>query len=604
MTNSKSTPPKAQLALRIGVTGHRANRLAQADQAPLSARIRETVERIRNTVFADEKVRAVYDSEKPPLLRVISPLAEGSDRLVAHVALDMGCDLQCPLPFQRDDYAKDFASAASQAEYRDLLNQASAVFELDGSRETPEAENEAYLAVGRMVLKHCDVLIAIWDGQPPEGRGGTGQIVAEALRLQIPPIVWIKSQTPFDACYLQLDDNGNRQELSLAKLSDRVAQILLPPKPPNLSDPDLRTTYFAERQRHWTLLGPLFKVFLNLVNRGRPGTPQWRLGDFEAAARHNWQEEWQVAPDFPGAVAEQITSHYCPHYGWADQLADYYANRYRSSFLLSYLLSGCAVLFALLSHVSRPCGQIFIKLELVTIIFIFVLIICGRKCRWHERWIDYRLLAEQFRQMLFLAPLGHTTPAFQLPAHDTYDDPGNSWINWHFRAIIRAAGLFNARLEQRYLQAYRALLSGAIKGQVNYHEGKSEDSHNVAHRLHWIGIWFFAAVLITCLVHLTFPHELQLHELVEEWATLLAAVLPAFGAALGGILSQSEFERIAKRSKAMQEQLQKIVDKLDKAPLLSSKSLGERAEEAAEIMTSEVLDWRVVFRAKPLGLPG
>ena len=109
--NLSTCPPKAQLALRIGVTGHRANRLAPADQPPISARIRETMEHIRNAVLAvldESDARAAYASEKP-LLRVISPLAEGSDRLVAHVALDMGFDLQCLLPFQRDDYEKDFA---------------------------------------------------------------------------------------------------------------------------------------------------------------------------------------------------------------------------------------------------------------------------------------------------------------------------------------------------------------------------------------------------------------------------------------------------------------------------------------------------------------
>ena len=34
---------------------------------------------------------------------------------------------------------------------------------------------------GRATVAHCDVLIAVWDGLPPRGRGGTGEVVQLAL---------------------------------------------------------------------------------------------------------------------------------------------------------------------------------------------------------------------------------------------------------------------------------------------------------------------------------------------------------------------------------------------------------------------------------------
>jgi hypothetical protein len=587
MINNKSTtPPKAQLAFRIGVTGHRTNRLAQADQAPISARTREVVEHIRDSVLAvldENDVRSTYIPDEP-LLRVISPLAEGSDRLVAHVALDLGFDLQCLLPFQRDDYEKDFASAASQAEYRDLLNQASAVFELDGSRETPQRETAAYQAVGRMVLKHCDVLIAIWDGQSPEGRGGTGQIVEEALRLQI-PTVWIKSQAPYETCYLQLDDYGNRQELPLDKLATRLRTILFPPEP---TENDLCRTYFAEKRRCWTLLGIFYPLFVKLMTQGKLGKPAICLADIEQSTRQEWEAGWQAAPTFPREIAQQIGERFIPPYGWADKLAVYYANLYRSDFVVSYLLSGLAVLLAISG---------FVGAELITILLILVNIGVGSYRRWHARWIDYRLLAEQIRQMHFLAPLGRTTPAFHPPAYHSYDDPEHSWINWYFRAVIRTAGLPNARLDTAYLAAYQALLRHEINGQVNYHGHNAERSHLLLDRLHVTAYVFFILTLPVCFAHLVYDGA------YSHWLTLFAVIFPAFGAAIAGILGQGEYERITKRSKAMQDQLQEMVDKLDEAPRLSSESLGEIAEEAAEIMTSEVLDWRVVFRARPLVLP-
>ena len=124
------------------------------------------------------------------MLRIISPLAEGADMLVAEEALADGYELQCVLPFDRQEYEKDFTEGDSLGKYRELLGKATALLELDGSRATPDLENEAYQTAGRMVLAQSDVLIAIWDGEDEKGKGGTGQIVRESLVSEI-PVVWI-----------------------------------------------------------------------------------------------------------------------------------------------------------------------------------------------------------------------------------------------------------------------------------------------------------------------------------------------------------------------------------------------------------------------------
>jgi hypothetical protein len=42
---------------------------------------------------------------------------------------------------------------------------------------------EAYERAGHEVVARCDVLIALWDGAPPRGRGGTAAIVEHARAL-------------------------------------------------------------------------------------------------------------------------------------------------------------------------------------------------------------------------------------------------------------------------------------------------------------------------------------------------------------------------------------------------------------------------------------
>lgn len=53
-----------------------------------------------------------------------------------------------------------------------------------------------YEAAGREILKQADLLIAVWDGQKARGRGGTGQMVKEAIINKI-PVIWIPWAAPY-----------------------------------------------------------------------------------------------------------------------------------------------------------------------------------------------------------------------------------------------------------------------------------------------------------------------------------------------------------------------------------------------------------------------
>ena len=59
-----------------------------------------------------------------------------------------------------------------------------------------------------------------------------------------------------------------------------------------------------------------------------------------------------------------------------------------------------------------------------------------------------------------------------------------------------------------------------------------------------------------------------------------------------------EFERVARRSKCMRDRLERVQKELATAPL-RSENLGLLAEQVADCMTSEVLDWRILFKDRP-----
>src|SRR6185312_13812893 len=79
----------------------------------------------------------------------------------------------------------------------ELLAQARSVLELPGSRGAAEQtkgerhleEARAYEAAGLTILSQADVLLAIWDGKPSQGRGGTPELIAEAARIGIPIVI-------------------------------------------------------------------------------------------------------------------------------------------------------------------------------------------------------------------------------------------------------------------------------------------------------------------------------------------------------------------------------------------------------------------------------
>jgi hypothetical protein len=180
-------PPRPRLALRVGITGQRAEQLD--DMAETAAMdIVGVLAALRGAVIRLAGAEKELFASEPPLLRCISALASGTDQLAARAALELEYRLSAPLPFVRNDYFQDFTSASEEAAFDYLIARCDSVFELDGSRAR---ETAAYEAAGLTVLRQSDVLLAVWDGEEARGRGGTAEIVRAALESAI-PVIWIK----------------------------------------------------------------------------------------------------------------------------------------------------------------------------------------------------------------------------------------------------------------------------------------------------------------------------------------------------------------------------------------------------------------------------
>ncbi|MFL6590650.1 MAG: hypothetical protein ACJ8M4_10820, partial [Chthoniobacterales bacterium] len=109
---------------------------------------------------------------------LLSPLAEGADRLAAEVALARGITLRVPMPMVQSEYEKDFPERESLEEFRKLLNAAEAswLVRADDVSTDDSLRDNQYAAVGDYIARSSHVLILLWDGEQNDKLGGTGWV--------------------------------------------------------------------------------------------------------------------------------------------------------------------------------------------------------------------------------------------------------------------------------------------------------------------------------------------------------------------------------------------------------------------------------------------
>src|SRR5689334_1154353 len=175
---SPAGPPRIPFVLSVGITGHRAEVLAEGNVARLRERIRDMLVLVEETCRGLlERNRNCFSSDRV-ILRFVSALADGADQIGAELALELGWELDAVLPFERGFYRTTLVNDAARGQFDALLKRADRVLELPG---TPGDEPEGYAMAGRAAVAQSDLIIAVWDGLKARGRGGTAEIVELAI---------------------------------------------------------------------------------------------------------------------------------------------------------------------------------------------------------------------------------------------------------------------------------------------------------------------------------------------------------------------------------------------------------------------------------------
>ncbi|MGD0294546.1 MAG: hypothetical protein ABSB30_11865 [Terracidiphilus sp.] len=119
----------------------------------------------------------------------VSSAAAGGDLLFAESCIELGIPLRVLLPLPQEDFQKDF-DTATWLRAEQVLSKAVSV-EVTGNHELRE---EGYYECGIETVQQSQLMIALWDGEPSRGMGGTQEIVAFAKKMGR-PVVWFHSVT-------------------------------------------------------------------------------------------------------------------------------------------------------------------------------------------------------------------------------------------------------------------------------------------------------------------------------------------------------------------------------------------------------------------------
>jgi hypothetical protein len=592
-------PPKPRLAVTIGVTGHRLHRNPPAAGArEVNARVFD-VAAVENAIgdFFRAAIATLagleFDvcqsfSSAAPVFTLISSLAEGADRIAAKTALAAGFALDVVLPCPQSIYLETFVDDASRGEFEALLASARArlVLPLAGAPEAAAADRlpRSFEAAGLTMLAQSDILLAVWDGKPADGRGGTGQIVDEAARRGLPVVVVdpadgaTRMLWPDEVC----DETFVRRAEDVAPrtvescLAAVLRQLISPPASPH--ERFGLAEYLSCRLRGGRRAAAKAGARASLI--------------FDGKEIERPRSQW---PRVAGAIAARPANRgaairYSDALLAAEDVAVRSAHRYRRLFLFSSAVTAVASFFVAAAARSHQMHGLAAGIEFFTVALVGSLVFFATRRRWHYQWFEAREVAERLRIVAMPWILGAWPVSLK---------PGQAaWPGWYVRAIVRELPLFSGDLADLLHEA-REILLALVEEQSAYHLRNAKKMEWRDHAFEGLGLTLLVASLSNNAIYLVakFVGWASLPDF-EPWGLAAAIFLPAAATASYGVRLFGDFEDLARRSRRTASELEALKSRL--LGELDLAALRALAGQAARAMLSDLEAWRVAVESRRL----
>ncbi len=507
--------------LVIGVTGHRD--LKEEELPEIRARIRE--------LFVDLQER--FPTRK---LRLLSPLAEGADRLVANIAVELGLELAVVMPMPRKVYYSDFSGAESIAEFDTLYARATDVYELpivrNGTIESISQPGRArdlqYAQSGVFLSAHCHLLLALWDGKTSGQLGGTAQVVRFHHHDIMPGYTTRTVAT---------------QQMLIDDESDLIYHIVCSREGPEGAPAEglkpLECWWFTNdhhqpRQRdlpsqHELIFARSSEFSQDAIQfKDRIQSESYPLMD---------EEDEDGLPKGLSVINHVFRI--------SDWLAIHYQKLtlrvLRVTHLLAFMMGFMFILFS-----DLRTQNIYMFAFLLFFLLAAGAQMLAKRKGWQRKYLDYRTLAEGLRVQFYLSAAGITNDNESKYTHDNFlqtQDPELGWI----RNVMRVAGTrcdANQQSSHDGLEfTLREWIGDSESGQLGYYRRKAADwikRNRNTERLSTLSLVTSVVVILLILLSGATVGE----ALVDPLFVLMGSMLLAYGVRQGYAQSTAEKELI------------------------------------------------------------
>jgi hypothetical protein len=549
------------IPLVVAVSGH--TDLRPEDIAPLTDAVRR--------VLADLRARWLHSE-----LVLLTPLAEGADRVAARAAADLGIPLVAALPMPADEYVKDFADAASVREFDELRGGAASAFVVpEGVATRPDS----YVRGGAFNVQHCHLLLALWDGATTGKPGGTGDIVR--FRLEGVPAAYAGFSRLLDPVETGVVLHIVTPRQSAPVPADACSVRWLMPEGSG-----------AEAEAAFHRLGDDIDEFNSLATAADAG-----------AVAQRQRGEQQLQDGLP-ALAPEL-QRIAQLFAIADELAIRFQRRSKRAIKLLFLLAfGGIAAFEAYAHMDLAAAVVpYVLLTLLA----YGLYLWVTSRGFDDKHLDYRALAEAWRVQFYWRLSGVAAAPAEYCLR--YRLPESEWV----RTVLRAADL------QRPSAASPAATEAAalplvvdrwVRAQYDFFtRAEQRDEHHLE-QLEWRAKVFarlsFAGVILFVVLSTAELFEVgpELTEGQHHMIVVAIAVLAAAAAMIHGYIEKLALAAQVKRYQRMRRLFQSALRLLDGqraggTPADARIVLRELGREALE----ENADWVMLHRDRPLELP-
>lgn len=297
---------------------------------------------------------------------------------------------------------------------------------------------------------------------------------------------------------------------------------------------------------------------------------------------------------------------------WADQKANQFQLTHSRVSCGLFWLGSTAVTIVMAQTLFFPDHPGLVLFEVFALAAAMILLQWSRAEDWHGRWLAARFLAEELRQLRFLALVGLGQDPYHERRHESlafYKGPQR----WLLDITSSLAGRLARELPpptEREVPRLRAWMKEHwIEDQLHYHSQNADRKSHLAHRYHVAGLTLFGTTIFAAILHmLGVGHS---HGSAEGLAhspwnlgnllTFLAVTLPAWGSAMQAVENQLELHRIVSRSRRMTRKLKSARARLIRAETIEE--LRAIAEHVRLITGAENHEWLALLGFRDPRLP-